>query len=224
MKRIVLFAMIISEFMFHNTNVYAAFTEQKNNSGYNLFEKTLAITSIESIFDEPKLIISSIMILISVSIGIFALVSSDKKSKEPILEERSTVIGVAPTEIISSPKQSYYGETEFIPKESVEFTVKLYEINIPDTVYERVLSSSTEIVIGRDSLRCDIVIDSERSISGCHCRLYIDASEDVMIEDLGSRNGTLVNGANVSKPQILYSGDELKLGRSKFRIELRKME
>ena len=87
MKRIVLFAMIISEFMFHNTNVYAAFTEQKNNSGYNLFEKTLAITSIESIFDEPKLIISSIMILISVSIGIFALVSSDKKVKNRYLKK-----------------------------------------------------------------------------------------------------------------------------------------
>jgi serine/threonine protein kinase len=71
------------------------------------------------------------------------------------------------------------------------------------------------IVIGRDP-DCDVVIASGQ-VSGKHCELRADGAVWRVI-DLGSKNGTQVNGAAVSD-QILNPGDELSLARQhRFRI------
>jgi pSer/pThr/pTyr-binding forkhead associated (FHA) protein len=42
-----------------------------------------------------------------------------------------------------------------------------------------------------------------------------------MIEDLGSTNGTRVNGARISTATRLAPGDEFALGSEKLRVRLR---
>jgi predicted component of type VI protein secretion system len=73
-----------------------------------------------------------------------------------------------------------------------------------------------ELVIGRED--AGLTIDDEE-LSRRHAVLRMVA-EDVEIEDLGSRNGTFVNGRRIDAATRLAGGDSLKLGRSVFAIEL----
>jgi len=68
---------------------------------------------------------------------------------------------------------------------------------------------SQEMHIGRD-LNNDIVIN-DPEVSRRHARLFLQGSTYVL-EDLGSTNGTLVNGQRVVGPYILNSGEEVTLG------------
>src|ERR1700730_17693002 len=66
-----------------------------------------------------------------------------------------------------------------------------------------------ENVLGRgaDSV---VWIDSQ-SVSRRHARILV-ASGHATLEDLGSKNGTFVNGARLSSPAALRDGDELRIG------------
>ena len=47
-------------------------------------------------------------------------------------------------------------------------------------------------------------------VSSLHARISLDG-RDAVVEDLGSRNGTLVNGESVTR-RVLHNGDVLQLG------------
>lgn len=64
--------------------------------------------------------------------------------------------------------------------------------------------------------RADFVVDAAL-VSRVHCRLTLKAGEPLQLEDLGSTNGTFVNGQKVSKT-ILNDGDKLKIGRVEFLV------
>ncbi|OGO13199.1 MAG: hypothetical protein A2Z66_14900 [Chloroflexi bacterium RBG_13_66_10] len=63
-------------------------------------------------------------------------------------------------------------------------------------------------VIGRGA-DCDLVVP-ERQVSRHHARIR-RAGEGFVVEDLGSRNGTYVNGAVVEQPVLLQDGDVLQI-------------
>ena len=63
--------------------------------------------------------------------------------------------------------------------------------------------SQSEIVIGRD-VSADLTINTAE-ISRKHARLRLDAGVYI-IEDLGSTNGTFVNGQRLTVPVALRSG------------------
>ncbi len=67
-----------------------------------------------------------------------------------------------------------------------------------------------EITLGRSS-RADVRIDDD-SISRFHAKLHLTGHE-VQIEDLGSSNGTLVNGEKVTR-DALKDGDKIRLGET----------
>jgi len=67
-----------------------------------------------------------------------------------------------------------------------------------------------EMIVGR-SQRADIAVDDD-GVSRSHARLRREG-EAVWLEDLGSRNGTFVNGVRVRGPIRLADGDKVQLGR-----------
>ena len=71
------------------------------------------------------------------------------------------------------------------------------------------LMGKEEIILGRD-LANDIPI-SDPEISRRHVR-FIMQGENFLIEDLGSTNGTFLNGQRISSPQQLRVGDVITLG------------
>ena len=71
---------------------------------------------------------------------------------------------------------------------------------------------SESVTIGR-SEDCDVVL-VERQVSRHHAqirRLGNAASLTYVLEDLGSRNGTYVNGREVTGPYVLQDGDEIQI-------------
>lgn len=71
--------------------------------------------------------------------------------------------------------------------------------------------------IGR-SPACEIVIDDKR-ISRTHAKVRVDGHR-VVLEDLGSTNGTWVNGLRIAEPVTLGHGDEIRFQRHKFILAL----
>jgi DNA-binding winged helix-turn-helix (wHTH) protein len=63
---------------------------------------------------------------------------------------------------------------------------------------------SQTIVLGREA-SCDVVV-SDRQISRFHARVT-PTTEGVILEDLGSKNGTHLNGTPLTAPVVLQDGD-----------------
>ncbi len=66
-----------------------------------------------------------------------------------------------------------------------------------------------QLLIGRDSSSAVAINDAE--VSRKHARLTFQGGKYV-IEDLGSTNGTFVNGQRLASPAVLKSGDVVSLG------------
>ena len=62
--------------------------------------------------------------------------------------------------------------------------------------------------------RADFVVDAAL-VSRVHCRFTLNTTNELEIEDLGSTNGTFLNGKKVMKA-TLNDGDKLTIGRVKF--------
>jgi hypothetical protein len=70
-------------------------------------------------------------------------------------------------------------------------------------------------VIGRTG-DADICID-RTEVSRCHARIVVQGTT-ATLEDLGSKNGTYLNGERLQHPTPLGNGDEIWIGRSVARF------
>ena len=68
-------------------------------------------------------------------------------------------------------------------------------------------------ILGRDP-QARVVIDAP-DVSRHHAQIVV-RGDDASIEDLGSKNGTFVEGSRVEEPTPLRDGDEITLGRSRL--------
>ncbi len=99
------------------------------------------------------------------------------------------------------------------------YMLVLTDLNNPVRTFEAPLRTS--VVIGRSrSGGCQIILDYDRSVSHRHCQIQV-ANGQIRVMDLGSRNGTLVNGKRVIQEAVLNSGSVLTLGNLKMKVELR---
>ena len=74
---------------------------------------------------------------------------------------------------------------------------------------------SGPVLIGR-SPDADLVI-ADDFVSATHARVSVTENGPVL-EDLGSTNGTLLNGQPVSRAMPLSSGDAIELGRNRIEV------
>jgi pSer/pThr/pTyr-binding forkhead associated (FHA) protein len=82
-------------------------------------------------------------------------------------------------------------------------------------VFGRTFAIDQPVTVGRLPV-CDITLQ-EATLSRCHVRLS-PVAEGMLVQDLGSTNGTYVNGQRVSQ-WIARVGDELRLDCIRFLIE-----
>jgi len=80
-----------------------------------------------------------------------------------------------------------------------------YEVNLTD-----------RLVIGR-ATNCDVALTEDKEVSRNHCELTIE-DEMIRIADLGSKNGTLVNGVPISGSHQLKNDDLILVGRTELRV------
>ncbi len=72
-----------------------------------------------------------------------------------------------------------------------------------------------EVIIGR-SMKSNLSV-ADRFLSRQHARLFLSEGE-WQIEDLGSRNGTFVNGTQINAPTTVKAGDVIALSASVIRV------
>jgi len=82
-------------------------------------------------------------------------------------------------------------------------------------LYSWNLSKGT-YVVGRKS-ECDFTIP-DSTVSRRHAEIVVADDESCKISDLGSHNGTVVNGERISEETALKSGDKIIFGQAEFKI------
>jgi pSer/pThr/pTyr-binding forkhead associated (FHA) protein len=81
----------------------------------------------------------------------------------------------------------------------------------------RIPVTQAEFLIGRGT-DCDLRLPVS-SISRHHCIIRL-GNEEVTLVDLGSSNGTYLNGQRIRSQADVHHGDEIKLGACRFKVEL----
>jgi hypothetical protein len=71
-------------------------------------------------------------------------------------------------------------------------------------------------VLGRGS-GCDVILD-DPMVSREHCLIEADGAGEYFLEDLESKNATILNRKNVSRRSHLFYGDRIVLGNTVLRF------
>ena len=74
---------------------------------------------------------------------------------------------------------------------------------------KRIFLDKSSLLIGRDEEECDLII-ADRQVSRNHARVSLQ-EEGYVIQDLGSKNGTFLNGKALEGPCALQDGDEIQI-------------
>ena len=83
-----------------------------------------------------------------------------------------------------------------------------------DLDFDALMRRNRTVLIGRDSAQCDVVL-LHASVSRRHARLSVGNDNNLLIEDVGSTNGTAIDGKTIvvgGLPQPLPPGSTLRLG------------
>lgn len=125
-----------------------------------------------------------------------------RAAEEPAEEE---LAGSAPV-----PAELHFG-----PSPETRWLLKV--ISGPNSGAEFAMQRGESYLIGKDPQACDVIFQ-DLSVSREHARIAIDDEDNVSIEDLGSRNGVIVNGELISEKQLLASQDLVALGTTTFLV------
>jgi pSer/pThr/pTyr-binding forkhead associated (FHA) protein len=97
------------------------------------------------------------------------------------------------------------------PKKGKRGVVARFVIIEPRERRGQAFPISQEFTIGRSS-GCSIQILNDTFISSLHCRVYRDEAGNTLLEDLGSTNGTYLNGDRIRVPKPIHRGDRVQIG------------
>ena len=88
-------------------------------------------------------------------------------------------------------------------------------LNTPEAPLQTFHFTDGDVVIGRDpDCECSL---ADETISARHARFAYHHSQ-WWIEDLGSRNGTILNDSVLTTPTILIHGDTIKCGKTTLMV------
>lgn len=90
-------------------------------------------------------------------------------------------------------------------------------ITAPDARRGSSFELGHELTVGRSGA-CQVPVAEDTFASQVHARLYRDG-EDTFVEDLGSTNGTFVNGERVAAPTQINRGDSLQVGTTVLEVQ-----
>jgi hypothetical protein len=88
----------------------------------------------------------------------------------------------------------------------------------PDSMKGMEFPLGSEVTVGRAG-GCGVLLTDDTFVSQLHARVF-RRDRDLFVEDLGSTNGTFLNGRKVSTPLTVRKGDRIQFGRTT--VEVRK--
>ncbi len=90
-------------------------------------------------------------------------------------------------------------------------------LHVDGALSGQLVLDGARLVLGRGNA-CDVVVDDD-AVSNDHLELSRHGGA-VLATDLGSRNGTRLNGRLLDRPERLRHGDTLTLGRTRLQLVL----
>ncbi len=87
----------------------------------------------------------------------------------------------------------------------------------PQSGAEFSMEKGLSYIIGSDATFADIIL-YDLSVSRKHAKLTIQDNETCLIEDLGSRNGVLIDGIAIGAPTLIKGNEVVNLGTTSFII------
>jgi len=205
--------------------------------GYNVKSVALSSAIISGESEEPlsgdsmvaAVVVAAIAVVIVVIIVMVVLKKKKKKAASQMEEvketeeglettgEASAVESTTPTEMPLSAVEEL-SKTEPVVKKELPPTIKVTLTRVGNIEEEiREVELCGELTIGRKAEKADLAFTNDVQLSSLHCKLSYDG-EKVRIEDLGSLNGTLVNGVPIKEAYILKKDDKFYIGSMEWRI------
>ena len=83
---------------------------------------------------------------------------------------------------------------------------------------EEVPIDSLPVAVGRGGQN-EVPLDGDEFASAQHAR-FESKRDGLWVEDIGSTNGTFVNGARVTTPRRLSKGDIVRVGQTDFKVDV----
>lgn len=76
-----------------------------------------------------------------------------------------------------------------------------------------------KMIVGRSAANCNLAITTDNAVSEKHCEISLEDNR-FYITDLGSSNGTFLNGERIHSAAEVKTGCMLKIGRSEYRLTI----
>ncbi len=140
-------------------------------------------------------------------LGLRKALQSNMSIEEAFRAAHNNEIEVAEEDILSTP-----------PQEEMKWV--LTGVGTPREF--SLVISGDEYIVGKNPQLAQGVVDFNRTISRRHCK-FIQEGGRCFIMDMGSSNGTFVNGQRLqwSEMREVFSGDKIQLASSVFTLEKR---
>ena len=95
--------------------------------------------------------------------------------------------------------------------------VRLVVLASPELDQGRTIEVAAPTVVGRDATS-GIRLEHDEFVSARHARLE-PRPEGALVDDLGSTNGTFLNGKKVKRAQLAKAGDVIKIGATELQVQ-----
>jgi FHA domain len=94
---------------------------------------------------------------------------------------------------------------------------RLLVVSSPELREGQTIEVAAPTVIGRDA-QSGIRLDRDEFASGRHARIE-PRPEGAWVDDLGSTNGTFVNGTKLKRAQLAKIGDVIRIGATELQVQ-----
>jgi pSer/pThr/pTyr-binding forkhead associated (FHA) protein len=94
---------------------------------------------------------------------------------------------------------------------------RLLVISSPELREGQTIDVAAPTIVGRDE-QSGIRLDRDEFASGRHARIE-PRPEGAWIDDLGSTNGTFVNGTKLKRAQLARVGDVIRIGATELQVQ-----
>lgn len=89
-------------------------------------------------------------------------------------------------------------------------------VTAPDAMKGLTFDIGRELTIGRGG-GCHISLPDDTFVSQLHARVYLQENQP-WVEDLGSTNGSYLNGRRISTPSPIRKGDSVQIGSTVMEV------
>jgi len=96
-------------------------------------------------------------------------------------------------------------------------SARLLVVTSPELQEGATIEVSAPTVVGRDA-QSGIRLDRDEFASGQHARIE-PRPNGAWVDDLGSTNGTFVNGSKLKKGRVAKVGDVIKIGATELQVQ-----